>query len=338
MAAPMQMAMNMANKAADHAMGKADDMMKKMFAPDKVQLNLGGVLMSAGDRYVLNPFGKDSPGCCDVFCLIIGCAPKNLLYFTLDGKLMNVHNPGNCCCRKPWQVSTWTRGNEANKTLHSKILIDKAKCCSSPNGFAFSCCGAMCCLPMCQCSGHLKHLWITDEAKRNDKGQAAEKYTILQELVFCWVIGYTCAGMFAPLGESIASVKACCNFCSGRFIRETIQPIYGPQASREQAPNRVGSVGMMHMMCPSGLCCAVPCQTIKYKFQTEGKQPMDLPDLASAALLLSMYKGMGAADTFIPNRPRFPQPKGVPCSDMGLHAEVRYMNVMDALKDGVFDM
>merc|ERR1719321_1168257 len=108
----------------------------------------------------------------------------------------------------------------------------------------------------------------------------SEKYTILQELVFCWVIGYTCAGMFAPLGMTVASVKACCQLCSGKILREIIQPIYGPQASRADKPNKVGQVGMMHMMCPTCCCMAMPCQTIKYRFQTEGKQPMDLPDLA----------------------------------------------------------
>jgi len=346
MAAPMQMAMNaagnMAGKAAgmaaDKGMNMANDFLHKMFSPDKVQLNLGGVLMAAGDRYVLNPFGKDMPGCCDIFCLCIGCTPKNLLYFTIDGKLLNVHNPGNCCCRKPWQVTTWKRGDEGNKTVQAKILIDRATCCSSPNGFAFSGCGKMLGLPLCQCSGHLKQLWITDEQKKNDKGKGMEKFVILQELVFCWVIGYTCAGACAPLGQQIASIKACCNFCNGRFIREITQPIYGAQASRDQAPNRVGGVGMMHMMCPTGPCTAAPCQTIKYKFQTEGKQPMDESDLASAALLLSMYRGMGVGDYFLPERPMFPQPMGVPCADMGLHAETRYMNVMDALKDGIFDM
>lgn len=335
--------MDLAGKAADRAMGKADDVMVKLFAPDRVAMNLGGSVLSADDKYILNPFGKDPfgadpPGCMDVFCLICGCVPRNALYFTLGGKMMNIHQPGICCCRKPWQVTTWKRGNDVQENV-SKALPDRPKCCSSANGFAFSKCGAMCCLPMCQTSGHKKHLRITDESSRNEKGEAREKYTILQELVFCWVVGYGCAGVCTPCGQTWASTKACMEFCSGRFIREIVQPVYGPLESRNSPPEKVGEVKTTHLMCPISICCAMPCQTVRTTFQTKDKKSMDEKDLASASLLLAMYKEQSSAlDMFLSCRPKFPQPMGVPCTDMGLHAQVRYVSVMDALKDGIFDL
>merc|ERR1719261_410642 len=120
-----------ANAAANVIMGVKP-------AVTQIAMNLEGGMFNAGDRYVLNPFGVENPTCSHVCCMLCCpcCIKKNLMYFTLEGKIINVRNPGNCCCKKPWQIDMGQRNQE--KTVVAKVRIAKPKCCSSPNGFAFS--------------------------------------------------------------------------------------------------------------------------------------------------------------------------------------------------------
>jgi len=329
--APAQQMMGGLNQMMGGATAAVNAALGVKQGPTQIAMNLEGGLFKAGDRYVLNPFGIESPGCMDVCCLVCCpcCTKRNLMYFTLEGKIMNVHNPGNCCCKKPWQISMGQRNQE--KRVVAKVKLAKPKCCSSPNGFAFSTCGKCCGLPMCQCSGHLKHLVLLSADNQ-------ERWTVLQELVPCWCIAFSLAGMFTPCGKAAAGCDACCNFCSGRFIRDIEQPIYGPLESRSDPPRKVGGLSQQHMMMPVNCCCAAPCQSIKVVYRKEGGEAMDEDDIGTAALLIAMFKGLFIPDLLLPVRPPFPQPMGVKCTDMGLHSQVKYLSVMDALKDGVFDM